>query len=100
MPVNESIGSHSEEILHFTGIRLRIVGHGNLNLQFLSLDSAESQTLAPITLPPITAREPTRLANFVSQRGSLKIFTDQLDEEFRINRIILFVKPLWTQFPG
>jgi len=100
MPVAESLGSNSEEILHFNGVRLRLTGTGNLDLQFLSLDNAYSQTLAPIVMSTAPGREPTRLANFIGQRGSLRISTDQIDETFRINKIVIFAKPLWTQYPG
>lgn len=100
MPVNAQIGSRSEEIVHFAGVRMRVTGSGNLDLQFLSLDNVESQTLTPLTMSTTNAREPTRLANFISQRGMLKISTNAINETFKINRIILFVKPIWSQFPG
>jgi len=100
MPVNEAIGSHLEEILHFGGIRLRVTGAGNLQLRLLSLDNTTINSLAPITMSSITNREPTRLANFITQRGALTIFTTELNEQFNINRVILFLKPIWTQYPG
>ncbi len=100
MPVNAQLGSRSEEIVHFAGVRLRVTGSGNLDLQFLSLDSVDTQTLAAIPMSSTNAREPTRLANFISQRGQLKISTNVIDEVFKINRIVLFVKPIWSQFPG
>lgn len=100
MPVNAGIGSHAEEILHFAGVRIRVTGSGNLDMQFLSLDDVDSQVLTPLVMSNITAREPTRLSNFISQRGALKISTNVINETFKINRIIVFVKPLWSQFPG
>lgn len=100
MPVNASVGSHSEEILHFAGVRMRVTGAGNLDLHFASLDNIDVQTLAPLVMSATTAREPTRLANFISQRGSLRVGTDVIDETFRINRIIVFAKPIWSQYPG
>lgn len=100
MPVQEAIGGHLEEIVHFAGIRLRVEGSGNLNLTFYSLDNVDSQVLVSLVMTNTTAREPTRLANFISQRGMLKVGTTNIDEVFRINRIILFAKPIWSQFPG
>lgn len=79
---------------------MRIVGAGDLQMQLLSLDSVESQTLVPFTLSSATNREPFRLANFNQQRAMLKGITTEKDEIFRINRIILFFKPLWTDYPG
>ena len=100
MPVASNIGSRREEIVHFTGVRLRVTGSGNLDLEFKSLDDETTQTLAPIVMQTTTGREPTRLANFISQRGQLKISTNVINETFKINRILLFVKPLWSQYPG
>ena len=100
MPVNAQVGAHAEEIVHFGAVRLRVTGSGNLDLQFRSLDDIDTQTLAPIVMSATTAREPVRLANFISQRGMLKISTDVINETFRINRIILFVKPIWSEYPG
>jgi hypothetical protein len=98
--VQSQIGAHMEEIVHFAGVRLRVTGSGNLDLEFLSLDNVNSQTLAALPMSATTAREPTRLANFISQRAQLKISTNVIDETFKINRIILFAKPIWSQFPG
>lgn len=100
MPVNASVGAHSEEVLHFAGVRLRVTGIGNLDLVFASLDTIDTQTLSPIVMANSTAREPTRLANFISQRGMLRVGTNVIDEVFRINRIIVFAKPIWSQYPG
>ncbi len=100
MPVNASVGSHSEEIVHFAGVRLRVTGSGNLDLTFQSLDMMDTQVLAPIVMSLTNAREPTRLANFISQRGALKISTNAINESFRINRVIIFAKPIWSQYPG
>ncbi len=87
-----------EPILHFGAVRLRITGAGNLDMQFQSLDTVKTQTLAPLPMSSVTDREPVKLANFKSQRAMLKISTDEINEIFRINRIILFVKPLWSQY--
>jgi hypothetical protein len=100
MPVNAQVGSHAEEIVHFGAVRLRVTGVGNLDMEFLSLDSVDTQTLAPLAMQTTTGREPVRLANFISQRGMLKLSTNAISESFRINRIILFVKPIWSEYPG
>jgi len=100
MPVAPSLGLKAEEIVHFAGIRIRVTGSGNLDLTFQSLDFIDLSVLAPLAMSTATAREPTRLANFISQRGFLKISTDAINETFRINRVILFAKPIWSQFPG
>jgi hypothetical protein len=100
MAVMAQIGAHMEEIVHFAGVRMRVIGSGNLDLEFLGLDDDPTQNLAAIAMSASTGREPTRLANFISQRGRLKISTDVIDEHFKINRVILFIKPIWSQYPG
>lgn len=100
MPVQPSLGTRSEEILHFAGVRLRVTGAGNLRLTFFSLDNVNSESLVILPMSTTNAREPTRLANFISQRGMVKIGTTAKDETFKINRVILFAKPLWSNFPG
>jgi len=89
-----------ESILHFGAIRVRVVGDGNLKAKLSSLDDVFSQDLVPITMESASGIQPTRLANFNSQRALLEIKTTEFDEYFRINRIILFVKELYTSYPG
>jgi len=100
MPVAAQLGSKQEEILHYGGVRMRVTGSGFLDMSFLSLDEVEVKALVPFTMSATTAREPTRLANFISQRAMLKISTDTINESFKVNRIIIFAKPLWSNFPG
>lgn len=90
----------AENILHFAGVRLRVNGTGNLKMKLFSLDKVESLTLAPIAMQTLTAREPTRLCNFVQQRAILRVETTEINEFMSFNRIILFTKAIYTQFPG
>lgn len=98
MPVPQSLGSGEQDILHFGGVRIRVNGTGYLRMRFLSLDNIDTQTLVPFTMATLPGKQPTRLANFISQRGMLEISTTAIDEVFRINKIILFSKPLWTSY--
>lgn len=79
---------------------MRVTGSGNLRMTFFSLDDEHSNVLAPIAMQATTGREPTRLANFISQRGMLEIKVTAIDEKFTINRIVIFEKPMWSQYPG
>lgn len=94
-----SSGSGGEQICHVTGLRMRVVGSGSLDLQLLSLDSIRSTTLVPLVITPTTNREPTRLANFMEQRTMLKVSTDALNEWFKINRIVVLIKPVYSEYP-
>jgi hypothetical protein len=93
-------GSRGENISHFTGVRLRVTGVGNLNMSFYSMDDINHQDLAPLPMSVATNIQPFRLANFNEQRASLKIGTTEFQEYFRINRIIIFSKELYTSYPG
>jgi hypothetical protein len=98
MPVPQTLGSGEQDILHFAAVKIRVNGTGSLRLRFLSLDSVDTQTLVPLTMATLPARQPTRLCNFISQRGMLEIKTTDINEVFRINKVILFSKPLWTEY--
>ena len=93
-------GSRGEGILHFAAVRMRLIGTGELDMQFRSLQGVKTQDLVPFTMTLTTDIEPTRLCNFKSQRAYLRVSTDEFQEYFRINRIIVFTNQLWTSFPG
>lgn len=95
----KSIGG-GECINHYGGFRIRVKGSGSLQAQMLGLDSTPSQNLVSLTMSSAPGREPFRLANVVSQRARLIVKTTNIDEVFHINRIIIYAKPLWTDFPG
>lgn len=95
-----SINEAGEDLMHFTGIRIRVNGNGNLIPTFQSLDDVDSVTLTPFIINSTTAREPFKLANFISQRAFLRLETQQINEIFRINRVIVYAKPQYSQFVG
>src|ERR1041385_5832727 len=101
MPFIQTALIHDDEenVIHCAGYRIRAVGSGNLDSVLYSLDSIESQNLASLTISSTNKREPTVLANFISQRIMLKLRTDAIDEVFDISRIIFFIKPIWSGFP-
>jgi len=95
-----SRGSAVGAINHYNAVRMRVTGAGSLQMKLLSLDDIDTQTLVPFTMAATTQREPTRLANFKSQRARLEIKTTLIDETFRISKIIIFSKPVESEFPG
>jgi len=92
--------SRGEFITHLTGVRMRVNGSGSLLLSLYSFDDVNSQVLVPFTMATVTNKEPFRLANFKEQRIKLRLGTTEINEQFKINRIIFFHKPLWTSYPG
>ena len=90
----------AENILHFGGVRLRVNGTGVLRMRLIGLDDVASQTLYPLTMSLTPGREPRVLANFKSQRARLEFTTTDINEFMRIDKVVIFVKELWTDFPG
>lgn len=93
-------GSGGENIQHFSTIRLRAVGIGSLKMKVYSLDNVKSKQLVPLTLAETTRIQPNRLVNFVEQRASFEIWTTDLNEWFRINRISVYLKEIFTSHPA
>jgi len=94
-----SRGSGGEGITHFNAVRMRINGEGNLQMRWYSLDDIKTKVIAQIEMLPVTNIEPTRNTNFIQQRAYLEIRTEELDEFFKINRIVIFAKQLFTGYP-
>lgn len=88
-----------ENIIHVGGIRMRVTGVGNLQSTLFSLDEVSSQDLVNLSLSVTTDRQPTVLANFLSQRVKLRIKTTEINERVKVQRIIIFKKPVAQSYP-
>ena len=95
-----SEGSSGENISHFAAIRIRLVGNGNLKMAVYSIDDVKSKTLVPLAMQATNRIIPTRLVNFMEQRASFELKTTEPGERFRINRIIIYTKEVFTSYPG
>jgi hypothetical protein len=95
-----SEASLGENVSHFAAIRIRVNGTGELKMSVHSLDDVRSKTLVPFQMNLQNRIIPTRLVNFMEQRASFTIGTTQLDEHFRINRIVIYTKEVFTSYPG
>jgi hypothetical protein len=102
MPKGAALSEQSsgESISHFAAIRIRLVGTGNLKMKVYSLDNVREKTLVPFTMQVTNRIIPTRLVNFMEQRAAFELKTTEMDEKFRINRIVLFMKEVYTSYPG
>ena len=89
----------SEPINHYHAVKMRVVGSGNLQLRFYSLDELYNQDLVPLVLTTTASRQPVVLANFMQERASLEIKTTEIDEWFRIGGIIIYTKPVFASYP-
>jgi len=92
--------SSGENISHFAAIRIRITGVGSLKMKVLSLDDVKAKTLVPLVMSRDSRIIPTRLVNFVEQRASFELKTSDIGERFRINRVVIFMKEIYTSYPG
>jgi hypothetical protein len=88
------------EILHFNAIRLRVTGSGNLQLTMKSLDDVNTLALANTVMAATTNIEPTTLTNFIDQRGCLEGTTTLINETFNISKIVIFIRPIASGYPG
>lgn len=85
---------------HIVGVRARVTGVGNLRYTLEGLDGIRSSTLVPLAMTATNPIEPTRLANFQSQRVRLVGTVTDLGEWFQIRRIVIFAKPVAQEYPG
>ena len=88
----------SDDILHYGAIKLRVNGSGSLDAKFLGLDDTTNQSLIAITMSNIPGKEPLRLSNFNGQKVRLELSTNEIDEIMRVNKIIVYVKQLYTEY--
>lgn len=88
-----------EAINHYHSVRLRITGSGNLRGTFYSLDDVNSQSLTNLAMSSTNNILPTILLNFKEQRAAVEFKTTEINETFKISKIIIFVKPIWTSYP-
>lgn len=95
-----SEGSFGENISHFAAIRVRMTGSGLLRMRVFSLDDERLKQLVPFQMSFTTRIIPTRLVNFVETRASFELRTTGIDEKFRINRIVVFMREIYTSHPG
>ena len=92
--------SEDDVIVHYTGLRMRITGTGNLLMTMSSQDNIYTQTLSPFAMSVATNIRPTRLMNFQHQRAALEGKTTVINETFKINKIIIFAKAVFSEYPS
>lgn len=95
-----SEGSLGDNIQHHAAIRIRVNGGGNLQLAVYSLDDVRSKTMVPMVMSNLARIIPTRIVNFVEQRASYELKTTEIDEFMKINRITVYMKEIFTSYPG
>lgn len=95
----KKISNSGESEYHAAAIRLRITGAGSMLMTLEGLNNITSYTVAPLTLAATNRLEPTRLVNFQSQRMRLTLSMPVLNDQFSINRIIIYTRAVATEYP-
>lgn len=95
-----SEGSGGENIHHFSTVRIRANGAGNIKLAVYSLDDVKKKDLAPLPIAQSSRIVPTRLVNFVEQRASFELKQTEKDDFMRVNRIVIYMREIYSSYPG
>ncbi len=91
--------ANPDYIQHYTGVRLRVKGVGNLDVSLISLDNITTQNLESAVMSATTEKLITKLANLSEARARVRVSIDAISEKFEISSITVYVKPLWTSYP-
>jgi len=97
--VTAFFGDKEENIMHCAGVRVRITGSGSIHQVLQSLDTINTEELADLTLHTKNNENPFILANFIDQKICLRVYMDQINDFMNVNKIILFLKQLFTDYP-
>lgn len=101
MAYKASSSSSSEEVInHYGAIRLRMTGTGNLKPTLYSFDKVKVLPLVAMPMVLKTNIEPTRLSNFTEQKARLELRITELNETFKVSKIIVFAKPVAKSYPS
>ena len=88
------------ELSHFAYSRFRVTGNGTLQLILRSQDPNVNFPMTAIPLQTVTNREPIVYSNFIDQKAQLHGFTTNLDDDFLISRIVVWIKPISFNYPA
>ena len=100
MPQTGAISASQDNIVHYTSLRMRIIGSGSLQMTMFSQDDVYSSVLQPFVMKAATNIRPTRLMNFQHQRAALEGKTTELNEWFKINKIVIYAKEVFVDYPS
>jgi hypothetical protein len=87
-------------ISHFSSIRMVVTGTGTFKMTVQSMDDIRTKTLVPFVMNSAIRVIPTRLVNFMEQYATFEFKTTNIDEVFKITRIVIFIKEVYTSWPG
>lgn len=89
-----------EYLNHVNAVRYRILGSGSLKTKLISLDETQERELVDLVLQTTPNRYKTLLTNFVQQRMQLEFKVTEIDENFILRELKIYIKPIYTSYPG
>lgn len=100
MAQSGALSATQDNIIHYTSVRMRIIGSGSLKMTMYSQDEIFNSPLVPFTMQATTNIRPTRLMNFQHQRAYLEGKTTESGEWFSINKIVIYAKEVFVEYPS
>jgi hypothetical protein len=97
--VTHFVGTPEADVSHYAGTRMGISGQGTVKQVLQSVDYIHTLQFGNNILRTSNNRSPFSLANFVDQHASVRIYMDQLDDFMRVDQLIIFIKPVFTDYP-
>jgi len=88
------------QINHYTGIRIRVNGTGVLRSILYGFDQVRFTNLPNYTMGVSPGQMPFILTSFVTQRARLMLKTTAINEEMKVNRILIYMKEVFTGYPS
>lgn len=94
------LGETANAIHHYGGIGLRIKGVGTLGVRLYGEDNIDTQILPNLVLAATPGKEYIRLANFQSEKASLKISLNEANGYFKLDKMGLYANVVFYSRPG
>lgn len=91
--------SQNGEILHFVGIRFRIMGNAQLQIKLSSEDGKKVVNLRDLIITPTPGKHYFKPMNFFNERMKFRMGINQFGKYFKLNNYTVFVTDLWLQRP-
>ena len=89
----------NEQLSTFTGLRLRVVGSGNLQLSLTAEDDTHAVTLTSRALSTAPGKPLFHPLNYQSERASVTMRTSAFGEWFRLKSFRIYGVPTYTERP-
>ena len=97
--VTAFFNDNEQEVMHYTGVRMRVTGAGTLKRVFQSYDVINTEQLADLTMRTATNTLPFALANFIDQNAALRVYTSSTDDYMVVSSLVVYINPIYTGYP-